>query len=303
MDWWFFLGDASESFVEIPCVARWRINQEIETQGPPLSRWPSNLNIEKKREGRKVQNSKIRKVKISICFYLLNVWLARKVSLERWQIAWGFWGVGAQAVSTQMFLLLFCCCSLVGFLCSANLQLLRQDYIASTMLWIPLIGKGFVGFERVDTRNPKMIGLHHSPLRDPTMLIKHMFRAVGWTFWCNNLRSQQAEITWYWDFFKVSCHISLKKNYRYMSRPAWTRPKWDYCDSPMGLLWEVFRSWVWHDPVPFFHGWSPFQRCTKRTRSRRWAKASHGFVGGAHLQWTSSPRSITPWTILNQTSA
>ena len=57
---------------------------------------------------------------------------------------------------------------------NANLQLPRQDHIAHTMLWIPLIGGFFVDFERADTGNPQTAGLHNSYLRDLTMVIKHV---------------------------------------------------------------------------------------------------------------------------------
>ena len=124
----------------------------------------------------KIENLKSRKNRIIENFWTFLFFdFLRKASLEKWQIAWGFRGVGAQAVCTQMFffavLLLFFGC----FFCSLSRGAQRKPAITSTgsyCLHDVVDSSSFVGFERVDTGNPQMVGLHNSYLRDLTMVIK-----------------------------------------------------------------------------------------------------------------------------------
>ena len=71
----------------------------------------------------------------------------------------------------------FCCFVAVLwlFFCSLSRGAQRKPAITSTGSYCVhdvVDSSSFVGFERVDTGNPQMIGLHNSYLRDLTMVIK-----------------------------------------------------------------------------------------------------------------------------------
>ena len=94
----------------------------------------------KKRKIWKVKKSKSEKSKTFLTFWIFD--FLRKFSREKWQTAWGFGGIGAQAVSTHMvFSLLFCCSFLVKFLfifvCFPGEQRTCNQYvrITSSMYW------------------------------------------------------------------------------------------------------------------------------------------------------------------------
>ena len=98
----------------------------------------------------------------------------------------------------------FCCFVAVLwlFFCSLSRGAQRKPAITSTGSYCVhdvVDSSSFVGFERVDTGNPQMVGLHNSYLRDLTIWLLNLCRAVGWAFWHTHFISQQAEITWYWD--------------------------------------------------------------------------------------------------------